>query len=132
MLFRSCTYASVAVQVDEVSEDEGEPTDKIDIDPPGSPKSGKKPRSSQGGTPTPKPTQATPPSSHLTRAFVVHGVACHGLRRPGRTKSPKVFFPSNMACAGILSPLVQSAHVYIFYKGTSWVIYDYSIYISLI
>ena len=40
------TYASVAVQVEEVSEGEGEPTDKMDIDPPGSPKSGKKQQSS--------------------------------------------------------------------------------------
>ena len=54
------TSASVAAQVEEVRECEGEPTDKMDIDPPGSPKSGKKPQSSQGGTPTPKPTQATP------------------------------------------------------------------------
>ena len=50
------TYASVAAQVEGVSECEGEPTDKMDIDPPGSPKSGKKPQSSQGGTPTAKPT----------------------------------------------------------------------------
>ena len=28
------------------------------------------------------------------------------VRRPGRTKSPKVFFLSNMACVGILLPLV--------------------------
>ena len=67
------TYASVAAQVEEVSVSEGEPTDKMDIDPPGSPKSGKKPQSSQGGTPTLKPTQATPTSGHLARAFVVHG-----------------------------------------------------------
>ena len=72
------TYASVATQVEEVSESEGEPTDKMDIDPPGSPESGKKLQSSQGGTPTPKTTQATPTSGHLARAFVVHGVACHG------------------------------------------------------
>ena len=72
------TYASVAAQVEEVCESEGEPTDKMDIDPPGSPKSGKKPQSSQGRTPTPKPTQVTPTSGHLARAFVVHGVACHG------------------------------------------------------
>ena len=72
-----CTYASVAAQVEEVSESEGEPTDKMDIDLPGSPKSGKKPQSSQGGTPTPKPTQVTPASGHFARAFVVHGVACH-------------------------------------------------------
>ena len=39
------TYASVAEQVEGVSESEGEPTDKMDIDPPGSPKSGKKPQS---------------------------------------------------------------------------------------
>ena len=61
-----------------MSESDGEPTDKTDIDPPGSPKSGKKPQSLQGGTPTPKPTQATPTSGHLARAFVVHGVGCHG------------------------------------------------------
>ena len=72
------TYVSVASQVEEVSEGEGEPTDKMDIDPPGLPKSGKKPQSSQGGTPTPKPMQATPTSGRLVRAFVVHGVACHG------------------------------------------------------
>ena len=46
------TYASVAAQVEEVRECEGEPTDMIDIDPLGSPKSGKKPQSLQGGTPT--------------------------------------------------------------------------------
>ena len=68
----------MAAQVGEVSEGEGEPADKMDIDPPGSPKSSKKPQSSQGGTPTPKPTPATPTSGHLARAFVVHGVACHG------------------------------------------------------
>ena len=73
-----CTYASVAAQVEGVSKCEGEPTDKMDIDPPGSPKSGKKPQPSQGGTPMPKPTQATPTSGHLARAFVVYGVACHG------------------------------------------------------
>ena len=72
------TYASVAAQVEEVSESEGEPTDNMDIDPPGSTKSSKKPQSSQGGTSTPKPTQATPTPGHLARAFVVHGVACHG------------------------------------------------------
>ena len=72
------TYASVAEQVEEVSESEGEPTDKMDIDPPGSPKSGKKSQSSPGGTPTPKPIQATPTSGHLARAFTVHVVACHG------------------------------------------------------
>ena len=37
------TYASVAAQVEEVTEGEGEPTNKMDIDPPGSPKSSKKP-----------------------------------------------------------------------------------------
>ena len=37
-----CTYASVAAQVEEVSEGEGEPTDKMDIDPLGLPTSGKK------------------------------------------------------------------------------------------
>ena len=73
-----CTYASVAAQVEEVSGCEGEPTDKMDIDPLSSPKSGKKPQSLQGVTPTPKPTQATPTSGHLSRAFVVHGVACYG------------------------------------------------------
>ena len=72
------SYASVAAQVREVSGGEGELTDKMDIDPPGSPRSGKKLQSLQGGTPTPKPTQATPTSGHLARAFVVHGVACHG------------------------------------------------------
>ena len=41
-----CTYANVAAQVEEVRESEGEPTDKMDIDLRGSPKSGKKPQSS--------------------------------------------------------------------------------------
>ena len=50
----------------------------MDIDPPGSPKSGKKPHLSLGRTPTPKPKQATPRSGHLARAFIVHGVACYG------------------------------------------------------
>ena len=68
----------MAAQVGEVSEGEGEPTDKMDIDPAGSPKSGKNPLSSQGRTPTPKPIQATPTSGCLIMAFVVHGVACHG------------------------------------------------------
>ena len=72
------TYGSVAVQVEGVSESEGKPTVKMDIDPPGSPKSGKKPQSLQGGTPMAKPMQAIPISGHLARAFVVHGVACHG------------------------------------------------------
>ena len=40
------TYPSVAAQVVGVSVCEGELTDKMDIDPPGSPKSGKKPQSS--------------------------------------------------------------------------------------
>ena len=53
------TYAGVAAQVEGVSQSEGGPTDKIDIDPPGSPKSSKKPQSSQGRTPMPKPTQCT-------------------------------------------------------------------------
>ena len=73
------TYASVDVQVEGVSESKGEPTDKMDIDPPGSPKSGKKPQSSQDGTPMPKPMQVTHTSGHLARAFMVHGVICHGL-----------------------------------------------------
>ena len=72
------TYASVAAQVEVVSESESEPTDKMDIDPPGSLKSRKKTQLSWGRTPTPKPTQATHTSGRLARAFVVHGVACHG------------------------------------------------------
>ena len=81
------TYASVAAQVEEVRECGGEPTDVMDIDPPGSPKSGKSPQSSQGGTPTSKPTQATPTSGHLARAFVVYGVACH---RPWQARIQEV------------------------------------------
>ena len=68
----------MAVQVEEMSEGEGEFTNKMDIDPPGSPKCGMKPQSLQGGTSTPKPIQATPTSGYLARAFVVYGVACYG------------------------------------------------------
>ena len=39
------TYASVAVQVEEVSEGKGKQTDKMDVDPPRLPNSGKKPQS---------------------------------------------------------------------------------------
>ena len=69
------TYASVAAQVEGEGESDREPTDKMDIDPPDSPKSSKKPQLSKGGTPTSKPMQATPTFGHLARAFVVHGVA---------------------------------------------------------
>ena len=72
------TYASLAAQVEEVSGGESKPTDKINIDPSGSPKSGKMSETLQGRTLTPKPTQATPISGHLSRAFVVHWVDCYG------------------------------------------------------
>ena len=49
------TYARVAVQVEGMSGSQGKPTDKMDIDLPGSPKTGKKPKPSQGGPPTPRP-----------------------------------------------------------------------------
>ena len=71
------TYASMAAQAEEVS-DEGEATDKIDLDPPGSPNTPTTKGQSSGVTPTPKPTQSTTTVGHLARAYVAHGVACHG------------------------------------------------------
>ena len=71
------TYASVAEQVKEVS-DEGEATDKMDLVPPASPNNPTTKGKSSGVTPTPKPTQATTTVGHLARASMVHGVACHG------------------------------------------------------
>ena len=71
------TYASVAAQVDEGS-DEGEATDKMDLDPPASPNIPTTKGKSLGITPTPKPTQGATKVGHLARAYVVHVVACHG------------------------------------------------------
>ena len=74
------TYASVAAQVEEVS-DEGDTTDKMDLDPPASPNTPTTKEKSSGITPAPKPMQATTTVGHLARAYVVHGVACHGSRQ---------------------------------------------------
>ena len=71
------TYASVAAQVEEVG-DEGEATNKMDLDPPASPNTPTTKGQSSGVTPTPKPTQATTTVGHLAWAYVVHGVTCHG------------------------------------------------------
>ena len=71
------TYASVAAQVQEVS-DEGEATDKIDLDLPASPNTPTMKGKSSGVTPTPKPTEATTTLGHLSRAYVLYGVVCHG------------------------------------------------------
>ena len=66
----------MAAQVEEVS-DEGEATDKIDLDPPASPNTPTTKGKSSGITPTLEPTQATTIFGHLEQAHVVHGVACH-------------------------------------------------------
>ena len=58
------TYASVAAQVEEVS-DEGVATDKMDLDPPASPNTLTMKGKSSGVTPTPKCTQATTTVGHL-------------------------------------------------------------------
>ena len=71
------TYASVAAQVEEVS-DEGEATDKMDLDLPASPNTPTTKGKSSGVTPIPKPMQVMTTVVHLAWAYVVHGVACHG------------------------------------------------------
>ena len=72
-----CTYTSVAAQVEEVS-NEGEATDKMDLDPPASPNTPTTKGKLLDVAPTPKPTQATTTVGHLARAYVVHGVTYHG------------------------------------------------------
>ena len=68
------TYASILAQTEEVSIG-GENTDKMDIDTPlpptGTP-------TSPAPTPSANTTNASPTSTHLERAFVVHGIACSG------------------------------------------------------
>ena len=66
------TYASILAQTEEVSIG-GENTDKMYIDTqlPPTEKS-----TSLAATPSANITNATPTSAHLSRAFVVHGLAC--------------------------------------------------------
>ena len=69
-----CTYASILAQTEEVNIG-GENTDKMDIDTPPPPTN--KP-TSPATTPLANTSNATPTSAHLSRAFVVHGIACSG------------------------------------------------------
>ena len=71
------TYASMAAQVEEVS-DEGEATANMDLDPPATPNTPTMKGKSSGVTYTPKPTQVTTTVGHVGQAYVVHGAACHG------------------------------------------------------
>ena len=68
------TYASILAQTEEVSIG-GETTDRMDIDTPPPPTN--KP-TSPATTPLANTLNATPTSAHLSRAFVVHGIACSG------------------------------------------------------
>ena len=68
------TYASILAQTEEVRIG-GENTDKMDIDTPPTPTINP---TSPATTPLANTSNATPRSAHLSRAFVVHGMACSG------------------------------------------------------
>ena len=68
------TYASILAQTEEASIG-GENTDKMDIDTPLLPTDAP---TCLAATPSANTTNATPPSAHTSRAFVVHRIACSG------------------------------------------------------
>ena len=90
------TYASILAQTEEVSIG-GENTDKMDIDilPPPTNKP-----TSPATTPLANTSNATPTSAHLSRAFVVHGIACSG---PSTQKIQEVERAFGRRVAGVIS-----------------------------
>ena len=63
----------------------------MDLDLPASPNTPTTKGKSSGVTPIPKPMQATTTVGHLTGAYVVHGVACHGSWQAHIQKVERVF-----------------------------------------
>ena len=90
------TYASILAQTEEVSIG-GENTDKMDIDilPPPTNKP-----TSPATTPLANTSNATPTSAHLSRAFVVRGIACSG---PSTQKIQEVERAFGRRVAGVIS-----------------------------